>query len=242
MGTILDQLPSGVRVAVIHPRSLGDCVLTTPALEYLKRTRPDLRIAIVVETRFAPLFEGNPDIEEILAPQASTVRRWSPSLALNLHGGIRSLLLALASGARFRAGFAHFRWSFLYNVRIPTAQEILGVQRKVHTAEHLASAMLHLGASAGDIPRAKLFAASPAAAGPYAVIHPFASAPEKTWPAERFLALAAHLKAEPVFVGGAADDVDRHPVLALRGLEDLEHLLLDSALGNTLSLDIHGHG
>ena len=36
--------------------------------------------------------------------------------------------------------------SAAYNVRIPRAQEILGVERKVHTAEHLASAMFYLGA------------------------------------------------------------------------------------------------
>ena len=42
------------------------------------------------------------------------------------------------------------------------------------------------------------------------MLHPFASAPDKTWPADRFAALAAHLEAawglEPVFAGGAGDD------------------------------------
>jgi heptosyltransferase-3 len=44
MDTVLERLPSGSRVAVIRLRSLGDCVLTTPALELLKGHRPDLKI------------------------------------------------------------------------------------------------------------------------------------------------------------------------------------------------------
>ena len=48
---------------------LGDCVLTTPALDILKRFRPDLRLAVVVENRFRDIFEGNPDLDEILAPE-----------------------------------------------------------------------------------------------------------------------------------------------------------------------------
>ena len=62
------------------------------------------------------------------------------------------------SGARYRAGFGHYRQQFVYNVRIPRAQEILHVDRKVHTAEHVASAMFFLGAPICEIPRAKLVA------------------------------------------------------------------------------------
>src|SRR5207249_9389198 len=96
--------------------------------------------------------------------------------------------------ARFRAGFAHHRYSFVYSHRIPTAQEILGVQRKVHTAEHLASAMFWLGVPRSAIPRAKVSAGPRPDLRQYAVIHPFASAAEKTWPAERFLELARRLR------------------------------------------------
>ena len=69
MDSVLACLPPGSRVAVLRLRSLGDCVLTTPALDILKRFRPDLRLAVVVEDRFRAVFEGNPDIDEILAPE-----------------------------------------------------------------------------------------------------------------------------------------------------------------------------
>src|SRR5580658_8327698 len=194
MTHVLDRLPSGARVAIIRLRSLGDSVLTTPALSLLKQARPDLRVAVVVEDRFAPVFAGNPDVEQILAPNAASVGRFRPHLALNLHGGATSVRMMLAAAAGLRAGFGHFRFQPMYNIRIPRAQEILGVDRKVHTAEHLASAMFHLGAPHSEIPRARLFAAPCSRSGPYAVLHPFSSAADKTWPQENFLAVAKHLR------------------------------------------------
>lgn len=190
-------------------RSLGDCVLTTPALRLLKTTRPDLRLAVVVEPRFRDIFDLNPDVAEILPPQADAVRRFAPELCLNLHGGTRSAWITACSGAPWTAGFGHFRFRRAYNIHIPRTQEILGVERKVHTAEHLASAMFYLGVPIGDIPRARLVAApAPPPAKPYAVIHPFATASGKTWRAANFVAVAERLEhagIEPVVIGGRSD-------------------------------------
>jgi ADP-heptose:LPS heptosyltransferase len=208
---VLEELPRPGRVAVVRLRSLGDCVLTTPALALLKRACADLRVAVVAETRFHALFEHNPDVDDILRPDPRALRHWRPDLCLNLHGGTRSALLTLVSGARWRAGFGHFRHQFAYNVHIPTAQEILRVQRTVHTAEHLASAIFYLGAPVGEIPRARLAAAGqPPPARPYAVLHAVATAPEKTWRADGFLQVARHIEEsglEAVFIGSAGDDL-----------------------------------
>ena len=199
---------------------MGDCILTTPAISILREARPDLSIAVVVEDRFRALFEGNADVGGILPPKVSALRRWHPDLCLNLHGGGTSAVLTALSGARFRAGFAHFRFQWIYNVRIPRAQQVLGVKRKVHTAEHLAAAAFYLGAARVEIPRARLFAglesghasAQRAPAVPaYAVIHPVAAEPGKTWPADRFAEVASHLQRSfdltPIFIGGPGDDL-----------------------------------
>lgn len=219
MNSVLERLPRGARVALIRLRSMGDCVLTTPAISILKQARPDVSIAVVVEQRFRALFEGNPDISQILPPDWIEVRRWRPDLCLNLHGGASSAILTAFSRAPIRAGFAHFRWSAIYNVKIPRAQEILGIETQVHTAEHLASAMFYLGAPRVEIPRAKLFLPAEdahvrpqrARATPYAVIHPRASTEEKTWPAECFLEVASYLhgsfELEPVFVSGRGEEL-----------------------------------
>jgi ADP-heptose:LPS heptosyltransferase len=237
MINVLERLSPGARVAVIRLRSLGDCVLTTPAISLLKQARPDVQIAMVVEDAFAPVFSGNPDLESILPPRASEISRWRPELALNLHGGATSVRLTIAARSRWRAGFAHFRFRPVYNVQIPRAQEILHVDRKVHTAEHVASAMFHLGVPLAEIPRARLFAKPQPSVRPYAVLHPIASAPDKTWPSSNFLAVAAHLdqrlSLEPIFIAGPGENLDafaRYRRLAGAPLEEIKSLISGASL------------
>ena len=241
MSTVFERLAPGARVAVIRLRSLGDCVLTTPALSVLKQARPDLRIGVVVEDVFAPIFAGNPDIECILRPKASDISRWRPHLTLNFHGGATSVRLTIASRASMRAGFNHFRFKPVYNIHIPRAQEILDVNRKVHTAEHLASAIFFLGAPRSPIPRARLFAKSQPRPRPrhrpYVVLHPMASATDKTWPHSNFLALADHIQdhlgLEPVFISGAGESLDafnRYTCMEGASLEEIKSLLAGAAL------------
>jgi heptosyltransferase-3 len=209
--TVLEHLPEGARVAIIRLRSLGDCVLTTPAISILKTARPDLQLAVVAEPPFAAIFEGNPLIHQIVAPSWQAVRRFGSTLCVNLHGGTRSQWMTALSGARWRAGFAHYKSTLAYNIRIPRAQRTLGVNRTVHTAEHLASAIFAMGAPLAEIPRAQLFTDCPSplhVSGRYAVLHPFASTPDKTWPTERFCEVARYLKLwniEPIFLAGPHD-------------------------------------
>src|SRR5215472_10794533 len=143
----------------------------------------------MVEERFREIFDG---LYPTLSPSLGALRGWCPRLCLNFHGGTRSAWMTALSGAGLRAGFGHFRHQFVYNVRIPRAQEILGAERKVHTAEHLASAMFYLGVPRQEIPRARL--AADRRPAPIVVIHPVAATPAKTWPADRFLAVGAHLR------------------------------------------------
>lgn len=217
---IIEELPKSItggqsRVAIIRLRSLGDCVLLTPAIEILHHARPDIEIGVVVEDRFADVFRGNPAVAQVLPPSARAIRGFAPDLCLNFHGGTRSARLTMLSGAKIRAGFDIFHPVFIYNTPIPTAQEILDVTRKVHTVEHMASAMFYLGVPRTWIPRARVPAPagrSPhAPTGGYAVIHPLAATPEKTWPAASFLEVAAFLSTsiqlEPVFIGGPGEDL-----------------------------------
>src|SRR5579859_5360571 len=204
MESLLARLPSRSRIAVIRWRSMGDCVLTTPALALLKAYRPDLHVRVVVEPRFTDVFEDNPDVDEV-APRVGP----RVDMTLNLHGGVRSMWMTLTSGAKFGVGFEHHRFSGLYSQRIPRAQEILGEERPVHTAEHLASAMFWLGVPRSEIPRAKLVTGMRPSYPPYVVLHPFAATAEKTWPGERFLAAADQMQTaglQPIIVAGPEDN------------------------------------
>jgi ADP-heptose:LPS heptosyltransferase len=238
---IIEKLPKQSRAAIIRLRSLGDCVLTTPAIELLHHARPDIEIAVVVEERFADVFRGNPAATQVLPPSARAIRSFAPELCLNLHGGTRSARLTMLSGAKVRAGFDIFRPAFVYNTPIPTAQEILGVTRRVHTAEHMASAMFYLGVARTWIPRARVPAppgrSLHAPEGAYAVIHPLAATPEKTWPAPSFIEVAGFLEhsmhMEPVFIGGPGEDLSpfkRWRTVAGAPLREVARLMRDASL------------
>ena len=244
--SILNQIPTNASVVVIRLRSLGDTVLTTPALRLLKSSRPDLSITAVVERSFVPLLEGNSDLADLIPVDrggraklraAAAIRRRKPVLCLNLHGGSTSAWMTALSGARFKAGFAHFSPAVPYNVRIPPAQEILGrgADDPVHTAEHHASAMFFLGVPKAPVPRAVL-SASPEMPGkpePYAVMHVGAAYATKQWPVERFRRLALFLRdnrgIEPVIVAGPGQGAllggftgfDRRDGLTLAQLQSL---------------------
>jgi heptosyltransferase-3 len=235
--TILDTVTAGARVLIVRLRSLGDCVLTTPAIHLLKQHRPDLRIAVQVEDRFAAVYAGNPDIEQVLPERKRDAIAFRPKLTVNLHGGIRSVSLTLASAAPLRAGFTHYRQQWAYNVHIPRAQVILGEERVVHTAEHVASAMFYLGVPRTKIPRAHLCAKCPPERSPYAVVHPMASAALKTWGAANFAAVGRALrdewKLEPVFIGGPGEDLSpfaEFRTLSGAPLEEVKSLLSAASL------------
>jgi hypothetical protein len=108
MTNVLDRLPSGARVAIIRLRSLGDCVLTTPALALLKQARPDLKLSggggrpLRGSVRRQSGCRSNP------RPNAASLARFRPHLALNLHGGATSVRMMLAAASGLRAGFGSF--------------------------------------------------------------------------------------------------------------------------------------
>lgn len=224
--SILAQLPAQAAVVVIRLRSLGDTVLTTPALALLKQARPDLQIIAVVERPFDELLSGNPDISRVLSVSRSAglgekikllqkIRSEKPQLCLNLHGGSTSAWLTALSGARFRAGFSHYRTQLAYNEGIPRAQEILkrGTNDPVHTAEQLASAVFHVGVPVSEIPRARLHAGpvNPPLeiSRPYAVFHVTAAYFTKQWAAERFREAAEFVRRrglEPLILAGPEEE------------------------------------
>ncbi|MBI3696189.1 MAG: glycosyltransferase family 9 protein [Acidobacteria bacterium] len=198
---------------------MGDTVLTTPALALLHEARPDLEIFVAVERPWDRLLESNPALAGVIPFERggrwnalAAVRRLHAPLCVNLHGGSTSAWLTALAGARWRAGFGHFAFQAVYNVRIPRAQEILGraSDAPVHTAEHLASAVFYLGVGQREIPGARLFAGDPPARPPYAVLHAAASDITKQWPAARFAELARRLRREqglePLLLAGPGED------------------------------------
>jgi ADP-heptose:LPS heptosyltransferase len=221
--SLLPDLPAGARILILRLRSIGDIILLTPTLRLLKEWRPDLRISVMVESRFRELLQGNPAVEEILTPgEGSGVRKllWRMalvrelqrrhfSLCVNLHGGPTSRLFLRWRAAPLRVGFAHFRGANLYNVLVPDARTILN-KPSLHTAEHQAAAFFYLGLPRKEIPRAEVFSGAAhagwweakraslgiATGQPYAIVHPPASYKTKEWAPEGFARMGEYLESK----------------------------------------------
>lgn len=203
----------------IRLRSLGDAVLITPAMRLLKEYRPDLTVTVVLDRPLAPLLADSLDVDHVipvdrgrLRAAISAVRAEKPALCLNLHGGGSSAWMTLFSGARFRVGYEHYSQPFVYNIRVPKAQRTLGLapEAVVHTAEHHASAMFHLGVRRREIPPARLYAKASGRQDRYAVLHIAAAYDTKRWPSRGFLHIARrlrdHYSLTPVIVAGPGSD------------------------------------
>ena len=103
-------------VLVVKPSSLGDIVHTLPSVHLLKQKWPHLKIHWIVNTEWAPLLTGNPDLERVIIfPRKNfrgvrvlhKLRTWiwevsriKPDLALDFQGLMRSAFIARISGAR----------------------------------------------------------------------------------------------------------------------------------------------
>ena len=115
------------RVLIVKPSSLGDIVTALPVLRGLRRTFPEAHIAWLLSTPFAPMIEGDGDLDEIipferkalgrawrssrgmakLATLLRTLRRGEFDWTIDLQGLTRSALLGQVTGAPVRAGFAN---------------------------------------------------------------------------------------------------------------------------------------
>lgn len=221
--SLLPGLPVGARIVLIRLRSIGDIVLLTPALRLLKDWRPDLKISVVVESRFRDLLEGNSAVEELLDPGAGSglakiasrfravrhLRRRKFSLCINLHGGPTGTLLTRAGGAQWKVGFDYYRSRGAYNVLIPDSRTVLG-KKTVHTAEHQAAIFFYLGLPRRELPRAELHfkqedlrwwqkkreSLDLGAVSGYAIVHPTALFATKQWAPENFAKLGTFLERE----------------------------------------------
>jgi ADP-heptose:LPS heptosyltransferase len=237
----LPELPRGAEVLLIRLRSLGDLVLETPAIRALHDWRPDLRISVLAEERFAAVFEGNPAVHEVIYPRGLVdttreLRRRRFPVVFNQHGGPTSALLTGGSGAEWRVGWKGYQYSFLYNVRVPDAREFYA-REAVHTAEHRISQLFYTGLPRRILPASELYpqpdaaravAATLAEKGiepeaAYAVLQPAARTAGMRWPLSKFAAVARWLwKTQGIMsvVNLAARDVEMATV-AKREFEGL---------------------
>ena len=206
------------RVLVVRLRSIGDTVLTTPALFALRRFLPDSQIDILLEDWVAPVLDGSDLIDRVItiprdsnaarARVARELRAARYDVVYNLHGGTTATLLTRATGARHRVGFEHYQYARLHNHVAPSSLE-LWQRPKLHSVEQQLALIGWTGIPVTDRPATRLAVTECAraavseklqAAGvldnqPIAVLHPTAAFDTKQWALEKFARLAEELAA-----------------------------------------------
>jgi lipopolysaccharide heptosyltransferase II len=106
-----------MRILIVLPGALGDVIRALPLLGRLRRAHPEAWIAWAVEPASAPLLVGHPWLDDTLVfargeglravlPFLRRVRAGRYECALDLGRGLKSALIAWASRAPTRLGFA----------------------------------------------------------------------------------------------------------------------------------------
>lgn len=131
------------KVLVVRLRSIGDTVLTTPALASLRNFLPKAQIDILLEDWVAPVLDGADFIDQVIVVSkkfnnrlkiAGQLRRQKYDVAFNMHGGPTSTFFVGASGAKFRVGYDDYQFSLLHNRRLSSEKAFWGLEN-VHSAQ-----------------------------------------------------------------------------------------------------------
>jgi len=227
------------KILLIKMSSMGDVIHALPAACALRERFGRASITWLVDQRFSAIVRGHPAVDEVIAAPGSralagwpradllratvqyalapALRRKNFDLVIDLQGLFRTGVLAAATGARRRIGFANAREgaAVFYTQRHH-------IPRSLHAVDRCLQLIAPLGA--GGLTRYGLSPSAPAQARareelarvgleegtPYLVISPRSANPIKEWPAERFAQLAQILwqkhRLPSILIGTRADE------------------------------------
>ncbi|MFH1258637.1 MAG: glycosyltransferase family 9 protein [Elusimicrobiota bacterium] len=119
-------MPNIKKILVIQLRRIGDVVLTTSAVEALRKKFPEAHIDFLVEPASAPVLRGNPNIDQVLVYDKKKSLLWLGKifwarydLVIDFLNNPRSALLTFFGFAKIRLGFkyAYKGRSWAYNLK-----------------------------------------------------------------------------------------------------------------------------
>lgn len=122
-----------MKFLVIRFKQIGDAILSLPVCTSLKKSFPGAQVDYLVYEHIAPLFEGHPDVDRVIAITRTErdhlldylkkilwIRRQHYDAVFDLITLPASAAITFLSGAKRRVGFDHRRnRSFLYETRVP---------------------------------------------------------------------------------------------------------------------------
>jgi heptosyltransferase II len=115
------------RILVIEPNWLGDILFTTPALRAIKRSIPNVFLAVMAHPRCMEMLDGNPDIDQIIPFDEKTTHRGfleklrfisylkkqSFDIVISFHRSMTRMLIARLASIPRRIGYYTRKRSWL---------------------------------------------------------------------------------------------------------------------------------
>jgi heptosyltransferase-1 len=204
------------RILITRLSAIGDCILTMPMVNALRRAMPKAFIAWAVERAAAPLVEHHAAVDQVIRVPKRVLRKpvelwqlrqelraWKFDIALDPQALSKSSIISWLSGARRRISF-----------RAPVGRELapwlateLVTSKQPHVVDRYLELLQPLGVQAAEVRFDVPHSASaeqamapllnqPRLSAGYVVINPGAGWPTKLWPADRLGEIARRLGAE----------------------------------------------
>jgi heptosyltransferase-3 len=209
-----------MRVLFITSSRIGDAVLSTGLLNYIAQNHPDAKVTIVCGPLAAPLFEGYPKLEKLVALQKKSFHRHWLGLWIITIGTKWDVVIDLRNSAVSRLVRAKQR--FIFGKHID--QELHKVEQAAATMKLSSVPSPQSWFSAKQNAKAKELVPD---GGPVLGVGPAANWQGKTWPAENFIEIVKHITAPDGLLPGA-----RVAVFAAPGEEDIARRVLNSVPEN----------
>jgi predicted lipopolysaccharide heptosyltransferase III len=252
------------RILVVKLRYVGDVLLATPVLSRLRERFPKAHLAMMVNPGTDGVVRGHPALDDVLVVErGNPARQWRFArelrarrydLVIDLTDSDRSAVLSWLTGAPVRLGYnSEGRWRGRLYSRIVEADRF-----GMHQVRYHLKATEALGLT-GPPPAPALVVSQEArsaadrllkeagidASRPLVCLHPGARWWFKSWPGERFAALADRVQtetsAQALFLGGEQERIAAgriaqsmttpfRSLVARTGLQELGALLERAAL------------
>ena len=231
------------RIAVLKPSALGDIAHAVPVLSAVRELFPAAHISWVVNRGYVPLLSGHPHLNAVipfdrtalaLGPLtaaaysvafANDLRRRRFDLVLDLQGLLRTGLMAAATAAPVRIGFANAREGsrhfYTHALQLPDADRIHAVDRYWRVVEALGGGHLkkQFVLPVSEKERAAVDAELASLPRPWVAVAAGARWLTKRWPLGAFAEVgnrAYHQTGGTLVLVGSSDDIGLSADLAGR--------------------------
>lgn len=208
------------RILIVRLSAVGDTILSLPVLCALRKEYPNSRIGWVVGSGAADIVRGHDALDDLFVLTKNElksvkaywaflkrIREWQPTTVIDAQGLTKSALIGWYSGATRRIGLVKSEFegrelsTWLNNTLVsPTSEHV--VQRGLALLKPLGIENPEIEFRVPVSPAANQrvneqvrdLAGPNGELGPFAIINVGAGWVSKIWPAERYAAVAKHLK------------------------------------------------